>query len=97
MKTSPAVELLIQAAKLLYGDRWSGALGSALNVDPRTLQRFANGQFPLPDDNTMLRELVPIIDQRIADLKHIRDRLAAPQRKAPATKARTRTAPLPTP
>lgn len=97
MKPTPATELLIQAAKLLYGERWSGTLGDALDVDPRTLQRFASGQYQMPDDHPMLRDLVTVMDRRLAELKRIRDRMDASQRKAYASKQRSRSAPVPTP
>jgi DNA-binding transcriptional regulator YdaS (Cro superfamily) len=39
---------LMQAGRLLYGERWQAALARALGVSDRTVRRWASGAQPIP-------------------------------------------------
>jgi len=40
---------LAKVASTLYGPSWQGALGQALGVDTRTIRRWMNGDFNIPE------------------------------------------------
>ncbi|MBO1529635.1 transcriptional regulator [Psychrobacter sp. F1192] len=43
------IEQLGQAGRLLYGDQWQSALARALDVDNRTVRRWASGESAIKD------------------------------------------------
>lgn len=94
-QTSPQTELLIEAAKLLYGERWSGALSQAIGVNQRTLQAIAEGRYELKRDHPMIGETLALLRERQGEIAKLFNRL---QRK-PALHARPAASlrPSPTP
>jgi hypothetical protein len=41
---------LAMAGSRIYGEHWRAPLAMALGVGPRTLQRWASGRNPIPDN-----------------------------------------------
>ena len=54
-------EQLQKAGRLLYGDQWRAALARALDVDERTVRRWANG------DSAIKQSIVDEIMQLLKD------------------------------
>lgn len=81
-QTSDQAELLIEAAKLLYGERWSGALSQAIGVNQRTLQSIAEGRYFLKPDHPMIGETLDLLRERYQDITKFLKRLAPPARSA---------------
>ena len=67
------MKLLHEAGELLYGPRWQSEIGRALNVSDRSVRRWIAEEHALPED--LAAQLRRLIDQRIAALKKVRDRL----------------------
>lgn len=42
-------EALREVGEALYGSHWTAPLGEALDVADRTMRRWANGEFSIPD------------------------------------------------
>lgn len=52
---------------LLYGPRWQSDMARRLNVNIRTVQRWAAGETSRPH-LTLAGEMIEVIDERIEDL-----------------------------
>lgn len=45
----PTPETLCAIGRALYGPSWQGALADALEVNVRTMRRWAKGEFDMPE------------------------------------------------
>lgn len=62
------IEQLEQAGRLLYGDQWQSALARALNVDSRTVRRWASGDSAIKQSiSKEIDELLKINQKEISD------------------------------
>lgn len=87
MKLSPAAELLVEAAELLYGEHWPNPLGNDINVNPRTLRAIKEGRFELPKDHPMIAETLELLRDRQREITQFITRL---QRKTTSAAAAPR-------
>jgi len=80
----PHIELLLEAAELLYGEHWPTPLGTAINVNPRTLRAIKEGRFDLPKDHPIIRETIDLLRERNQNISKFLNKLQrkpAPQRR----------------
>ena len=87
-QTSEQAELLIEAAKLLYGERWSGALSQAIGVHQRTLQSIAEGRYDLKKDHPMIGETLDLLRERQRDINKFMNNMVSAARAEKASPAR---------
>ena len=66
-------DLLQEAGAALYGPRWRLDLAKALDVNERTIRRWAEGQWPVPA--TVWPEIRTLLTERGAALAHVRRRI----------------------
>jgi hypothetical protein len=67
------VELLHETGRALYGDYWMAALARDLEVADRTMQRWANGVYRIPDG--IAGDLERLCAERVLELTRIRAKL----------------------
>lgn len=83
-------ELLIDAAKLLYGERWIPALSREIGVSDRTLRAITEGRFDATG-HPMVRETLELLHKRHQETARFLSRLPRPPQQKPAAKPRART------
>ena len=66
-------ELLNATATALYGPLWQNALARALEVDARTMRRWATGELPIPIG--VWNDISEIIADRVTELRDLRKTL----------------------
>ena len=69
-------DMLAAVGHALYGDRWQMPLADDLEINRDTVRRWVSGHTLLRTDHGVFRDLLTIIDMRIANLKEARQRLA---------------------
>jgi transcriptional regulator with XRE-family HTH domain len=65
--------LLSEAGRALYGTQWQSDLARALDVNPRTVRRWASGE-DIPRLG-VYADLLALCDNRAKELKDIRKRI----------------------
>lgn len=62
-------EELIQAGEILYGAQWQTELARAIDVDPRRVRQWINGERPIP---TSLRsEIILLLKEKICGIRRL--------------------------
>ena len=79
----PTRELIAEAGRLLYGERWQADLATAVDVTRRQVQRWRVGE--AEPRRRVWSEIASLVDTRIGELRRMRSILAAQARE----KART--------
>lgn len=81
MEVTP--ELLRSVGVARFGPEWQKPLSEALNISPRTMRRWMNGEFEIPEG--IFTELVQLVEEglklRERELKELQ-RLAAKMKAA---------------
>ena len=75
-------ELLIQAAKLLYGERWIPALSRDIGVSERTLRAITEGRFDATG-HPMVRETLCLLHKRQQEISKFLLKVAPPKARKP--------------
>ena len=63
-------ELLNATATALYGPLWQNALARALDINERTVRRWASGEAPVPLG--VWHDISEIIAERVTELRDLR-------------------------
>ena len=63
-------ELLNATASALYGAHWQNALARALDINERTVRRWASGEAPVPLG--VWNDISEIIAERVTELRDLR-------------------------
>lgn len=90
-----AGELMIEAAKLLYGEHWITALSREIGVSERTLRAITEQRFDATG-HPMVRETLELLNRRHQETARFLNRLQRMQQQRPTAKPRVRT-PVPIP
>jgi hypothetical protein len=70
-------EYLARVGTALYGPFWQSELGRAIDVDPRTVRRWASGEFNIPIG--VWAELSALITEREIELRALRSNMPRPR------------------
>ena len=71
--TMTDAEMLNLTATALYGALWQNALARALDINERTVRRWASGEIPVPIG--VWHDISEIIAERVTELRDLRKTL----------------------
>lgn len=70
------VELLVEAGRALYGDRWQTDMAAALGLsDARRIRQWLTGDRPTPPG--IWKDLLTLIDERNQAMLNVRAQIAS--------------------
>jgi hypothetical protein len=65
--------MLEEVGQALFGEHWKNELSDALEVDPRTVRRWVNGTYEIP--NGVWDDLYTLLEERVFQIQKVQNKL----------------------